>query len=204
MWDNILILAVSLLVMDTPRVLILGHSFIRRLKDFIHRNSQLSEDFHIPHVILKWHGIGGRTIRKVIRYDLRVVREYKPNIVILQLGTNDLTTLHATTVGSEIDELVRLLYEKYDVKLVCVCQTIDRETASPTFARSVRTLSQYLRVVLEPLPYALYWSHRGFWNTKQQFLCADGVHLNTVGQFKFYRSLRGAVLKSLKVFQGVA
>ena len=38
----------------------------------------------------------------------------------------------------------------------------------------------------------------GFWKCKTRFLARDGVHLNNVGQYKFFRSLRGAVLRYLK------
>ena len=62
------------------------------------------------------------------------------------------------------------------------------------FNNKANTLSKYLRVVLESIPYACYWKHRGFWNSKSRFLHCDGVHLNNLGHFKLYRSLRGAIL----------
>lgn len=49
-------------------------------------------------------------------------------------------------------------------------------------------------------PYAIYWGHRGFGRACNSFFSADGIHLNSRGQFKLYRSLRRAVLKSLRVF----
>ena len=62
------------------------------------------------------------------------------------------------------------------------------------FNNKANTLSKYLRVVLESIPYACYWKQRGFWNSKSRFLHCDGVHLNNLGHFKLYRSLRGAIL----------
>ena len=56
---------------------------------------------------------------------------------------------------------------------------------------------------VKPLPFAFYWRHRGFWRTTKSFLLHDGVHLNQRGQFKLYRSLRGALIQSLKVFNDV-
>ena len=189
----------SLIVMAAPRVLVFGHSFVRRLKEFVERYSHdLSLDFGVPSINVFWHGIGGRTVRKIVSFDLHVVESFKPDIVILQLGTNDLTTLQATTVGSELEDLVRLLHDNFGVKIVCVCQTIKRETCGPAFRHKVGLLCRYLKVVLEPLPYAIYWSHRGFWNTRQRIFCADGVHLNNLGHFKLYRSMRGAVLRAVK------
>ena len=91
------------------RVLILGHSFIHRLQSFIVSryslsflsNLQLSKNLHI-----RWQGIGGRTVSKVVMYDLGVVGSFPPEIVIVQLGSNDLTSMSAAKIGSAIEDLV--------------------------------------------------------------------------------------------------
>ena len=186
--------------MTPTRILILGHSFIHRLKSFLTAkyslafltNLQLGDDLDI-----RWHGIGGRTVAKTIKYDLGVVASFAPNIVILQLGTNDLTSLSAVQAGSAIEDFTRLLFESFGVNLICVYQTIYRRNAS-SFNSQVNLLTQYLKVVLEPIPYVVYWRHRGFWNCKSRFLARDGVHLNPLGQHKLFRSLRGVVLRCLK------
>ena len=192
--------------MAEPWVLILGHSFIRRLHELVRLPiNALREDFDITTPMnLRWHGVGGRTVAKVIRYDLEIVRQFSPDIVILQLGTNDISDRSirsALTVGSQLEDLTKLLHEQFGVTVVCVCQTILRENAHLNVR--IRTLTDYLRVVLQPLPFAFYWRHRGFWRTTQSFLLHDGVHLNQRGQFKLYRSLRGALIQSLKVFNDV-
>ena len=63
----------------------------------------------------------------------------------------------------------------------------------------VGKLHQYLTVVLEPLPFYYYWWHRGFWKSKSELFLPDGVHLNNLGNYKFMRSIRGAVLQALKL-----
>ena len=78
--------------MEQPRVLLLGHSFIRRLRDFIVKNSptyNLNLNINTS-VTIHWHGVGGRTIDKVRRFDLTEVERFKPDVVFLQIGTNDL------------------------------------------------------------------------------------------------------------------
>ena len=59
---------------------------------------------------------------KTLQYDLPVVASFAPDIVILQLGTNDLSRLDPLVVGSSIEELVTILHDTYNVKLICVCQ----------------------------------------------------------------------------------
>ena len=187
--------------MTVARVLILGHSFIRRLREYIGRNADLDVSLHILEGIeLKWHGVGGRTVLKTVQFDLSVVELFKPDIVILQLGTNDLSHLPAVNVGSAIEDLTRSLHDLLNVKCVCVCQTIYR-TGAPNFNKNVILLNRYLKVVLEPIPYAIFWRHKGFWRAKTNFMARDGVHLNDLSQYKLYRSLRGAVLRCLQSLQ---
>ena len=143
--------------MVEPRVLILGHSFIRRLHELVRLpTNALREDFDITTPMnLRWHGVGGRTVAKVIRYDLKIVRQFSPDIVILQLGSNDISDRSirsALTVGSQLEDLTKLLHEQFGVTVVCVCQTILRENAHLNVR--IRTLTDYLRVILQPLPFA--------------------------------------------------
>ena len=79
---------------------------------------------------------------------------------------------------------------------MCVCQTIRRRPAT-AFSKTVDLSTRYLRVVLEPIPYEINWGHKGFWKARHNFYAADGVHLNNKGQYKLYRSVREAVLKSM-------
>ena len=76
------------------------------------------------------------------------------------------------TVGSAIEDLVRLLHGEYGVRLICVGQTIRRHLAG-NFNANVRLLAQYLKTVLEPLPFAIYWTHRGFWKMPIPDFCHD-------------------------------
>ena len=100
--------------MEQPRVLILGHSFIHRLPYFIIRNSHtynLNLNINNP-VTIHWHGVGGRTIDKVRRFDLTEVERLKPDVVFLQISTNDLTRRRSSpaSVVSAIEDLVCLLH----------------------------------------------------------------------------------------------
>jgi len=132
---------------------------------------------------IHWHGVGGRTIiAKTVKFDLPILQLFRPDIVIVQLGTNDLTSCRPLRVGSAIEDFVHLLHDSYGVKCVCVCQTIRRRLAV-VFNQSVDILTQYLRVVLEPIPFTIYWGHRGFWRCRDSFFFGDGIHLNRRGQY---------------------
>ena len=149
--------------MALPCVLVLRDSFICRLHQFVLGASQhFSVDFHLKHcAIIKWHGIGGHTVKKTVQHDLHVIKSFIPDIVIIQMGSNDLTRETALRVGSSIDNFVRLLHDVYHVKVIYVCQTIMRQDQS-AFNRKAKLLTKYLRAVLELVPYAHFWGHRGF------------------------------------------
>ena len=129
-----------------------------------------------------------------------MVCQLVPNVIILELGPNDLVELLPQTVGSELERLVRELYEIDSVQFVVVGQVLRGHTPnSVEYNCKVGKLHQYLKVVLEPLPFCYYWRHRGFWKSKSELYLPDGVHLDNFGNYKFMRSIRGAVLQAVKL-----
>jgi len=151
--------------MALPRVvLVLGDSFIRRLRKFALGSPQhLSVDFHLSNfAVIKWHSIGGHTATKTVQHDLHVIKSFKPDIIIVHLGSNDLTSETALRVGASIYDFVRLLHNLHHVLFIYVCQTIMHQGQS-AFNHKTKLLTKYLRVVLEPVPYAHFWGHSGFW-----------------------------------------
>ena len=70
---------------SVPNIKILGHSFVRRLKDDLAArfDARAAPNFHLPelgHVSL--YDTGGRPVDKIHAYDLSLVLKYKPDIVI--------------------------------------------------------------------------------------------------------------------------
>ena len=122
---------------------------------------------------------------------------FSPNIVILEIGTNDLTAEPPEIVGSKIDELTQKLLNDFSVSVIVVCAVIPRANANANFNEKTKLLNQYLRVVIDS-PQVFYWEHCKLLNPKKPVLLEDGVHLNRCGQYVLYRSYRGAILKALK------
>ena len=122
--------------MGLPLIFILGHSFIRRFDNFVAANPNLNHQFLLNNVAtLKWRGVGAE-----LQYDLPVVASSAPDIVILQLGTNDLSRLDLLAVASYIEELVTILHDTYKVKLICVWDPILYSTR--VFARLANMLKR--------------------------------------------------------------
>ena len=67
--------------------------------------------------------------RQTVRENLGVVSLISPIIVILEMGTNDLSGLQPEAIGSDIEELVCLLLQSYSVRVIGVCEVIPRVKA---------------------------------------------------------------------------
>ena len=76
---------------------IFGHSFVRRLHDDLNRgfDSRAKQNFNLAGsgVCVSLQGTGGRIVEKVKKYYISVISSFKPDIIILEIGTNDLCSL---------------------------------------------------------------------------------------------------------------
>ena len=181
-----------------PKVMILGHSFVRRLSCDLDQqfDDRAKRNFDLNHVNVRLFGVGGRTVKKIKDFDLSVVLRFAPDVVILEIGTNDLCNISAEVVGSEIDDLVKQLLSDFSVRVVGVCLVIPR--AEALFNQKVKLLNRYLSVVIDN-PHVFLWRHKILDEPRCDFLLQDGVHLNPCGQYLLYRSYRGAILQAVKL-----
>ena len=85
----------------------------------------------------------GRTVKKIKDFDVGVVFCFAPDVVISEIGTNDLWNISAEVVGSEIDDLVKQLLSDFSVQVVGVCLVIPR--AEALFNQKVKLLNRYFK-----------------------------------------------------------
>ena len=80
---------------NTANILILGHSFVRRLQTFLteHHDRRAAHNMNLPHENISFLGIGGRTVSKMLSFDLDKIKAFQPKVIILELGTNDLCVI---------------------------------------------------------------------------------------------------------------
>ena len=147
-----------------PRVLVLGHLFIRRLSSFIqiHHFERLNHAFSLRQAKIHLWGLSGFTVQRALFYRLTRVESFRPDIVVLELGTNDLTSCEPEVVGSMLEELVRVLHVDYGVKVVRVNQIIFRAN-SPVFNARVPILNRLLlKGCFRTSPLCLFLAPSGF------------------------------------------
>jgi len=191
---------------STKKALILGHSFVRRLKEFVIRDTkhQFCDTLNIADACsVAWHGIGGRTIEKINLFDRAIISSIKPDILLLEIGSNDLCPVYSKpkTVASDILQFVKSYHDDLHVKIIIVCQ-ICKRSKSPhaKYNDNVSAANNYLKLALSKTEYAIFWRHRGLSNPTGNIFARDGIHLNGLGNKALYKSYRGAILMGVKKF----
>ena len=124
-----------------------------------------------------------------------------PDIVVTLLGGNDLDGKFPPppeAVGLQLgrlgDELLAL-----GVRQACLCQIERRKKWRhfdfDTGAARVASANTALQSACEGRRGLFYWSHKYLWNSSAKVFRQDGVHLSDIGNFRVFRSIRGAIFR---------
>ena len=192
-------------------VVILGHSYINHLVTFLQReqvgssNIAMGMGLEARNVQVEYLGRRGAVVRSVLsRQHLDRIKDVHPRCMVLHIGGNDITSRESdpVRVATDIVTLASLLHWGYDVDQIAVCQLLCREQPRfPEYNDILLHVNASLQQQLEGKPWAFYWKHRGMWNPGTRLHAADGVHLNSRGNYKFYTSLRTAVIHAVNRLQ---
>ena len=192
-------------------LLILGHSFVRRLQEYVFRrndtNKVVGADLGISEQFSNvfYRGIGGLSLDGLM-LELPLVRDLAVRGVILDIGTNDLSASHVDPVNlaKRIVDFAKLVAAVDSVAEVVVCQVLPRVMVRPTGRSRFQTRADFnsarfvvnrtLDVLTTDLPHVHYWRHRGMHANWPQYFDRFGVHLNDAGMRKYVRSVRGAAM----------
>ena len=111
-------------------LLIIGHSFVRRLCEYVRSprhdfDADLGLQAQYKHVF--YHGIGGLTLSKLF-HEIPLVRELAPRVVIIDIGTNDLSrdNVLPATLAARIVECATFVAAVDSVAEVLIYQILPR------------------------------------------------------------------------------
>ena len=191
-------------------LLILGHSFVRRLQEYVFRKdtskvfgADLGISVQFSDVF--YRGVAGLTLDRLIN-ELPLVRDLSPKAEIIDIGTNDLSNVGVDPVmlAKRIIDFAKLVAAVNSVAEVLVCQVLPRVLVRPTGRTRFPTrvdfndarfmVNRTLAALTADLPHIHYWRHRGMHANWQQYFDRFGVHLNDAGMRKYVRSIRGAAM----------
>ena len=205
-------------VLDTPssippNVLFLGDNHIVRFENFMWSYNQswpsrpLQFDVNAGKakgwIVTKPHfmGMTDATVSSLGSADtLQEIAYLHPDIVILHMTGNEIDTLSGPTpqyIGMQMYLLAKKLLD-VGVKQVVICQMVMQASwcqLSPEEGEvCVSGINEFLQAACEGGTEVHTWRHRRLGKTKKPVLEADGIHYNDWGNYKLYRSFRGAVM----------
>lgn len=116
--------------MEPNKVLILGHSIVRRFQQFLVNNVDVRycEDLGLRanHRIF-YRGVGGRTILGILREDASFIEKVKPRNIILIVRGNDVRqTTSSEELAANIESFVSVLHFRFGVAQIHVCKLLPR------------------------------------------------------------------------------
>ena len=188
-----------------PRILVIGHSFVWRLNKFITESTRPCIDRHFcltDAASISFHGIGGRTVDRLRDSDLHAVFSFKPTLLILEIGSNDLCdpNLAVPDLAANILRLIKTFHITYQVPYIIVSQVLRRRRPpimTPSYNNRVPHLNNVLHNLLKQVPFATLWFHLDLIRATTNVFLPDGVHLNDNGNHLLYHSYLKAILRTL-------
>ena len=185
-----------------PPILVLGHSYVRRLEDFTYKCKQwdVTPNFnmHEGQVEVDFYGVGGATVHKITSH-LHVAGAKQYVGAVLQLGGNDLCKdRDHERIASALVAVAQYIQYTYGIPKVVICQLLRRTVLPyPEYNEQVGMVNDSLQNKVGDCAGLSLWKHRGFWNSAVGLQHEDGVHLNGYGLYKYYKSVKGAILQVL-------
>ena len=191
------------------RVVVVGHSFIRRLKEHLAADKGPSFNFGLDPAIVDVTLLarGGLTVHDLQYSMIQRVKGLRPHLVYIEVGSNDATSPHLQPdeIASDMCLVARNLVQA-GIQRVIFGQVLWRgDNGNPAACQhynwKVVILNRRMAQMLPRMPSTTFWKHRGLWNSAYPILTHDGVHLSEVGNHRLFRSIRGAIIQAIPFIQ---
>ncbi|KAI8520453.1 hypothetical protein Bbelb_002070 [Branchiostoma belcheri] len=191
-------------------ILILGHSFVARLHSFLQRRTvtasgrEIDQSFWCDNCSFTFRFVPGCTVR-YFDYSSYLWDELpRVDIVYLELGCNDLcnTALSPEEVAYQLTDLALALKNKTEARQITVGLPLKRIFDPPGIPyndRCERCVYSMIDLISRSQnPGLTWWSHNRILDRYLPSLFQqDGLHFSDYGNFLYFKSIRGAILKAL-------
>ena len=188
----------------TPHpTLFLGHSFVRRASQHLLSSNQSNLNLPLATHDVMFQFRGGAHIADIMHL-YRKAPNFNPDIVVIDIGTNDLfnfTNTPSHSLALQLFDTARHLVQHCGVRHVIILEVLPRTTwgrfgAPQSFSSRVARFNTMLKSLVsqhqESTPIS-FWFHKGILADVSQFIL-DGCHLNPAGMTKYLKSVRRAIL----------
>lgn len=196
---------------STIQICVIGSSFVKRLDDYTRQTfgAEKRKNLGLTNSVrVRVLGRPGFNVADFERSFLPALLRDLPDVVICHAGGNDLAKRSSADVAADIHAFGSLLTQKHGVKHFVICSTLMRysknnrgtlkfEISESDYQQKAGTLNTRLRSTM------FVGSRLHFWELNSlsgkligpAAISRDGVHLNQRAMKKYYREMRGAVLK---------
>ena len=199
--------------MSSVKVLVLGHSHVYWLGAFAGSTSPsgLFADFSVRgHACdVRYLGLRGATASSLRAPAVRSqIASFGADVVVLHVGRNDLDGKSAPDPCMVAGDLQRFASEllAMGVSRFAVCQVVRRQRwrnfSFEEGAARVIALNAELESLCKGVDGMFFWRHKRLWNSIRVVFRRDGVHFSDIGNYRFFRSIRGAIMKAANQFIG--
>ena len=200
-------------------ILIVGHSFVRRYRDYLNKkNGSQNNHNHclgLPCENIYITGKGGlKADKDGLNLIITKTKQVNPDLVVIELGTNDL----AIEAKDEIDQVNTSLHYLFyiceqlfvlGVQKIVLCEIVARRrlrgyTTQAEFDRKRQHHNSLLQNFSKLNPNIIIWKHERskLRNLKDTEITSDQIHITTDHGFQLYNfSIRAAIIKGLKAIK---
>ena len=155
---------------------------LQRMIEFIQHNQDggfYSRTFGVDSTCtVKTIGMWGRTVDKLIKFDLQTIQGTVPNVVILDIGSNDLCDERADpdTVALSILALVGVLLKDLHLQCLVLCKVFPRKKQPfLEYNERVWCLNGLLREAVTGIHWAKFWLHCSLCNPSCNIFTPDAI-----------------------------
>ena len=187
------------------RITLVGHSFLTHILSQVENEVGDEHNFGLrPSVAQMSYLVKGG--KKLKHFDEHTIMAYNPDIVYFEIGSNDLSELEKTG-----NQMGRVLYDlavkliSMGVKKVIAGEVIYRQAdgvpnSKPEYNYEVQNMNWYLQSTMAESnnPRCFFWRHKNIWEASAIIYMDDGIHLNSLGNERMFRSIRGALLRFMR------
>lgn len=181
-------------------MIVVGHSYIHRLQQYVRRHPQLA-NFGLrsftPPVKVHYIGVGGATVSHhhcPITDHLHKIPQLRPYLIFLHIGENDLGRSLNKYIISDLT-LIHQLSDLCHSNVVIVSHLISFLKLNHQHRCSVQQINKSL---MSHVARYHFWRHSFGRTSHSTNFASDNVHLNQRGLHLYWRSLRTAIGRQLQ------
>ena len=191
------------------RIIIVGDSYVNRLLNYMDgqqltRWGIIEEDFCLTNESLNLTYIGrpGGDFKELRELTLVETIREKTDIVVFMAGGNDLDKGQADPIklASDILEFAKDLQHSELADFASLTQVLERPSpkysSRVSYAEKADIFNESLQNLANSHENILYWSHCRL-NQSRNYFTEDGVHLNEVGNYSLYFSIKKALAHAI-------